>query len=67
MTQMERFIAGLPKVELHVHIEGTFEPELMLAIAARNGLPAPSPRSSRHARHTPSTTSRNSSTSTTAA
>ena len=43
MTQMERFIAGLPKVELHVHIEGTFEPELMLAIAARNGLAAPFP------------------------
>jgi len=43
MTGMESFIAGLPKVELHVHIEGTFEPELMLAIAARNGLPAPFP------------------------
>ena len=43
MTEMETFIAGLPKVELHVHIEGTFEPELMLAIAARNGLPAPFP------------------------
>lgn len=43
MTQMEAFIADLPKVELHVHIEGTFEPELMLAIAARNGLAAPFP------------------------
>jgi adenine deaminase len=43
MTEMEAFIADLPKVELHVHIEGTFEPELMLAIAARNGLAAPFP------------------------
>ncbi len=29
-------IAHLPKAELHVHIEGTFEPELIFAIAARN-------------------------------
>jgi adenosine deaminase len=43
MTDMTAFIAGLPKAELHLHIEGTFEPELMLAIAARNGLPAPFP------------------------
>jgi adenine deaminase len=33
---IENFIAGLPKAELHLHIEGTFEPELMLAIAKRN-------------------------------
>ncbi len=30
------FIAGLPKAELHVHIEGTLEPELLLEFAARN-------------------------------
>jgi adenine deaminase len=32
------FIAGLPKVELHVHIEGTLEPELCFELAARNGV-----------------------------
>jgi len=41
MAQLDDFITVLPKVELHLHIEGTFEPELMLAIARRNGLPAP--------------------------
>ena len=30
------FIKNLPKAELHVHIEGTFEPELYFEIAARN-------------------------------
>ncbi|MBL7968267.1 MAG: adenosine deaminase [Prolixibacteraceae bacterium] len=35
-TTIEKFIAGLPKAELHLHIEGTFEPELMFKIAARN-------------------------------
>ena len=34
---MERFVRGLPKVELHIHIEGTLEPEMMLEMAARNG------------------------------
>ncbi|WP_106794406.1 adenosine deaminase [Aquimarina sp. Aq78] len=33
---IERFIEGIPKVELHLHIEGTFEPELMFKIAKRN-------------------------------
>lgn len=38
MNTIEEFIAGLPKAELHVHIEGTFEPELMFGIAARNNI-----------------------------
>jgi adenosine deaminase len=35
------FIAGLPKAELHLHIEGTLEPELKFELAARNGLELP--------------------------
>lgn len=38
---MESFIAGLPKVELHLHIEGTLEPELTFALAERNGISLP--------------------------
>lgn len=38
MTNLEDFICGAPKAELHVHIEGTLEPELMFALAARNGI-----------------------------
>ncbi len=36
---MEAFIRGLPKAELHVHIEGTLEPEMMFAMAGRNQVP----------------------------
>ena len=38
---MEKFINNLPKAELHVHIEGTFEPELMFEIAQRNNISIP--------------------------
>src|SRR6185312_1860171 len=31
----------LPVAELHVHIEGTLEPELLVTLAARNGTPMP--------------------------
>ncbi len=37
-SDIEKFIAGIPKAELHLHIEGTFEPELMFEIAARNSI-----------------------------
>ena len=37
-TQLNNFIEGIPKAELHLHIEGTFEPELMFEIARRNNI-----------------------------
>jgi len=37
----ESAIARLPKVELHLHIEGSLEPELMFALAERNGVELP--------------------------
>ena len=40
MNQLE-LIRALPKAELHVHIEGTFEPELMFEIAQRNSIDIP--------------------------
>ena len=40
MNQIE-LIRALPKAELHVHIEGTFEPELMFEIARRNHIQIP--------------------------
>jgi adenosine deaminase len=35
---MKSFIENLPKAELHLHIEGTFEPELLFEIAQRNNI-----------------------------
>jgi len=35
------FIAGLPKAELHLHIEGSLEPELMFELARRNRVDIP--------------------------
>ena len=35
---MQNFIENLPKAELHLHIEGSFEPELMFNIAQRNNI-----------------------------
>ena len=38
---MTSFIEGLPKAELHLHIEGTIEPETMFRLAERNGINLP--------------------------
>lgn len=41
MPVSDDFIRRLPKAELHLHIEGSFEPELMFEIAGRNGVAIP--------------------------
>ncbi len=38
---MEAFIHGIPKAELHIHIEGALEPELAFELAAKNGCDIP--------------------------
>ena len=37
----ERLIRRLPKVELHLHIEGTLEPEMMFSLASKHGVALP--------------------------
>lgn len=37
--RLATFVAGMPKTVLHVHIEGTLEPELAFALARRNEIP----------------------------
>ncbi len=41
MSDLADFIDGLPKAELHLHLEGTLEPELKFELAARNGVDLP--------------------------
>ena len=41
MTEVRGFIEGMPKAELHVHVEGTLEPELKFELAKRNGIELP--------------------------
>ena len=43
MDDLDDFIAGLPKAELHLHIEGSLEPEQMFAFARRNRMSLPFP------------------------
>ena len=38
---MKEFIKNLPKAELHLHIEGTLEPEMMFELAQRNNIDLP--------------------------
>jgi adenine deaminase len=40
-TSMQQFIAALPKAELHLHIEGTLEPEMAFELAAKHGVVLP--------------------------
>ena len=41
MTVTRAQVTALPKAELHLHIEGTLEPELAFKLAARNGVTLP--------------------------
>ncbi len=42
MSDFKAFIGGMPKAELHMHLEGALEPPLVRLIAQRNDLPVPS-------------------------
>ncbi len=41
MASLADIVQALPKAELHLHIEGSLEPELMMALAERNGVKLP--------------------------
>ena len=40
-TDLDGFISGLPKAELHLHIEGSLEPEMLMTLAKRNKVEIP--------------------------
>lgn len=41
--QLRKLVCGMPKAELHIHIEGSLEPELIFDLARRNGVSLPYP------------------------
>lgn len=41
--RLPALLRSMPKAELHIHIEGSLEPELIFALAERNGLQLPYP------------------------
>jgi aminodeoxyfutalosine deaminase len=40
-SKIERYVTAVPKVELHVHLEGSIQPTTLLTLAQRNGVPLP--------------------------
>ena len=43
MDNLKKLVERLPKAELHIHIEGSLEPAMMLSLAERNGVELPYP------------------------
>jgi len=41
LTTIEDFIRRMPKVELHVHLEGSVQPQTLLKLAKRNAIALP--------------------------